>query len=339
MKKQIALLLAVLMIFSLTACGANLKTTEAVTEAATLPKSEEAIPSHVSLQAEKNGQSLKVDADVMHPDSIPAQQVILIQDDDALQRLYDYLIPDPSQVGKEDEEGNLVGQYFDIGEQFYSAYLFYGDYRIRDWNDKDLDAGKFYQPYITSKRPGGFQKSAMEVAEQLNDFLADYTCLTMEPFNICAIEGKDGAYNILDRTLFEGCTMLGRELGDCRAYVRGSGIEELQGCFLLKESNRIPLKTKVPFQDILKKLQEDFSDYTFRETVTIQAIDPCYLVVPYRDTWELHPVWAFLGEASGSYTAPHEDWPSRSPSAIAYLYDMDTGILNVMDANSFLRYY
>ena len=335
MKKQIALLLAVLMIFSLTACGANLETDET----ATLPKTEQAIPGHVSLQAEKNGQHLKVDADVMHPDSIPDEQVILIQDDDAVQRLYEYLIPDPSQDGKKDEQGNLVGQFFQSGEQFQCAgSLYYGDCRIMDRNDKDLDEGKAFEPYITSIQPGSYQKTALEAAEQLNDFLSDYTCLTMKPVNICANEGRDGAYDINNLTLFEGRHLMGRDLGGCSAYVRESGIEEIQGCFLLKESNRNPLETRVPFQEILNKLQEDYSDYTFRETVTIQAIDPCYLAVPYRDTWELHPVWAFLGEASGSYTAPHEDWPESSPEPIAYLYDMDTGILNII-ANSFLRYY
>ena len=336
MKKQIALLLAVLMIFSLTACGANQETDET----ATLSKTEQTIPAHVSLQAEKNGQRLKVDADVMHPDSIPKAKVILIQDDDAVQRLYDYLIPDPSQDGKEDEQGNLVGQFFQNGEQFQGAgSLYYGDCRIMDRNDKDLDEGKAFEPYITSIQPGSYQKTALEVAEQLNDFLADYTCFSMKPATICAHEGRDGAYDIYDLTLFEGRYMLGRDLGSLSAYVRESGIEAIQGEFLLKESHRIPLETRVPFQDILSKLQEDFSDYTFRETVTIQAIDSCYLAVPYRDTWELHPVWAFLGEASGGYTAPHDDWPERSPAPITYLYDMDTGVLNVLDANFISRYY
>ena len=319
MKKQIALLLAALMIFSLTACGANLKTAEAVTEAATLPNSEEAIPSHVSLQAEKNGQNLKVDADVMHPDSIPEEQVILIQDDDSVQRLYDYLIPDPSQDGKEDEQGNLVGQFFQSGKPFQGAgSLYYGDCRIMDRNDKNLDMGHAFEPYITAIQPGGYQETGLEVAERFHDFLADYTCLSLTPVNILACEGRDGAYHIDDLTLFEGRHLLGRDLGGCSAYVRESGIEEIQGDFLLKESHRIPLETRVPFQDILSKLQEDYSDYTFRETVTIQAIEPCYLVVPYRDTWELHPVWAFLGEASGSYTAPHDDWPDSSPEPITY---------------------
>lgn len=276
MKKQIALLLTMLMIFSLTACGAEAEiTAETLTEAAALPNTEESIPSHVSLQAEKDGQVLKVEADVMHPDSIPEEQIILIHDDNAVQRLYDHLIPDPSQDGKEDEQGNLVGQYFDAGDSYSGpGSLMYRDCRLRDINEKNLDEGKAFEPYLTSIKPGSYEKTALEVTEQLNQFLTDYTCLTLKPFNLRACEGRDGAYDIYELTLFEGRHLLGRDLGYFRAYVRESGIEEMQGNFLLKVSQRIPLETRIPFQEILSRLQEDFSDYTFRETVTIQAIDP-----------------------------------------------------------------
>lgn len=334
MKNIISLLTVGLMISCLTACSAESTSETTVSlEAAETP-----VPARIQFETEHNGQSLKIDAAVNSAGQVPSEKIELVYDADAEKALYDVLVDDPSLLGYSDSEGRLAGISFN--PEFVLGTLKFVDHRKTDWHEQEIDPNADpWHPYITSIKPGNMQKSGAEAADALSDFLETYSCLEYLPFSVNAREGADGAYNIIMLPVFEGAHILSRDMHMANAQVRESGLEDFQGTLLLKEAQRLPLENPISFQQILDQFKSEYHQYTFAKTVNIRRVEACYVAVPNKNSWTLHPAWAFLGDTSDGFVEPYSEYHSSSHSLIGYVYDMEDGFLDVLDGNQLLEFF
>lgn len=341
MKRLLAILIVCITVFSLTACGAQHQAENAGPTESGSSEASASLPSQVQFETEHNGQTLKIDADISVPQEVPTEKIVLVYDEDAEKALYDALIDDPSLIDYEDSEGKFAGISFDSNRpEFSLGYMRYGDHRKTDMHEKGVDPdADFFRPYMTSIKPGNMQKSGEEAAQELISFLENYSCLQYFPLSVTATEGADGAYSMHLLPAFEGAHILGRDMYMGTAQVRESGLEEFMGSLLLKEAERLPLENPLSFQEILERFQSDYHQYTFEKNIHIRSIEACYVAVPNKDSWALHPSWAFLGTTSGGFIEPYSDYHSSSYSVIGYIYDMETGFLDVLDGNSLMEYF
>ena len=334
MKTYISLILAAALLLSLSGCGAPQGSVPEAIPEETAPDA--ALPSSVSWQEEKDGQTLTIQADVECGDAIPDKMYTLTFDQDARQRLFDALIEDPADLAHEDEQGRTVGITFDTELHHGSPLgdIYFEDHRKTDWNEKSLDQEKFWDPgYFSPMKPGNFQISSREAAGEMAEFLSGYSCLDYVPARAEAREGADGAYYIHFSATFRDLNILSRDMPGLSGQIRESGMEAFQGTLLLKEADSQAISDPLTFQQALARLKTDFFESSYAKNLTIERILCCYTAMPGDDSWRLSPAWVFLGQETGGYIDPYGDYHMPDSLPAAYVYDMNDGFLDILDAN------
>lgn len=334
MKKMISILMAVTILLSLTGCTAS---ASALPETAGEPlPSEIPLSDSISFHSEQGSQSLTIAAQVSLPQEIPTETWTLTYDAQARERLFEKLITDPADLAHEDENGRTVGITFDTQLHYGSPLgdIYFEDHRKTDWHEKSLDEAKFWgKGYFSPHKPGNFQISAKDAAQDMADFLKDYSCLDFVPARAEAREGSDGAYYFHLSTVFRDLPVLSRDLPPISGQVRESGIEGFQGVLLLKEAQQQTIENPLSLQQALERLKTDCFQSTYARNITFDRILCCYVAIPHQDSWVFRPSWVFLGQESGGYIDPYTDYHMQEDAPIAYLYDLEDGFLDIMNAN------
>ena len=331
MKKSIARILACTLLLSLTGCAnAEPKLQETAAPAA----QQQVIPEHISFSAFEGGQALTIEATADLPEQIPQDYLVLGYDQEAGDRLFKELVPDPEKLAHPDEEGRIVGIHFETNNEWDSpGYLYFENHDMTDWDEHNLD-GHYDSYYITDKKPGNYQKSAQEVLTELATHLEDYSCLQFTPVHAAAVEGSTGAYYWRMAPSFEGIPIHGNDFGFLGGQIRETGQELIRGNLLLKIADRPQMEDPLSFTEALDRLKAEWAQYTYAKSICIDRILFCYMAIPEQDHWILSPAWVFQGDQSKECVSPYEERHNGDHSRINYIYEIRDGFLDVSEFNS-----
>ncbi len=267
----------------------------------------------ISRTAQRDGQSLTMEAAVEVPDLTTMEKVKLNFDEEAFQAVGKDLVlsqypdlkegrsPDGYRGWSKDTPEQLIIGFHAEDESFRSGWCYYLDV-LRDLNGQDMgDDGVriFDAHYLTPHIPNKLGMTSAEAAEKMNEQLSQYSCFTYKPYSVAALNIKEkpestGYYQAQLQPRFEGRPVVGRGAMNVSACLSAEGMFTFQGTMLLKETDRIPLETHITLEEAVDQFQEEFTDFTYREQITVNRITAGYVAVSvYNGTWTLHPAWIF----------------------------------------------
>ncbi len=333
MKKLLLLALAAAMVLGcLSGCGR---------EPEPVPEETAYVPERVSVntQAELEGKTLSIDAEVTVPDLSRLEKITLNFDEEAFQAAGRDLVlsrypglkegrnPDGNRGWSEiTEEGK--GIIFDCQDDGFEAGRCYYEDLDNELNGQDMpgDEGRYFDAgYFTENIPNKLGMTSLEAAEKIGEELAKYSCFTYEPWSVTACNVREdpdssGYYSALMKPCFEGRPIYGAQYAS--AHMSAEGLFAFQGTVVLKETGRTQVTCVLDLDAAVERFREEFVEVALRDSIQVERISAGYLAgSEYDGTWTLHPAWIF----------EYRDGDREHGNDYVCAYKMETGTLFIVD--------
>lgn len=339
MTKQICFLLAAFMaITCLTGCAPKAAVSQPTMDMKPEPAKETIVSVKEELQS--NGSTLTIDTEVTVPDLSALEEITLVFDEAALDKMVEELVH--SQYPGLDE-GTMDGYRswsvqtpeqllfsFDcIDDGFDAGWTGYLDV-ARNLNGQDMgddELARWTPHYMTPYIPDKLEITSAEAGDTIASFLEQYSCFDYKPWNIVgcncrSIPDSSGYYQAQMQPYYNGLPVFMDQIPLVGACLSAEGIFEFQGILALTEHSRNTAEINMTLQEAVELFKSDFADNPRGDSATVNRIFAGYIAESYYDeTRVLFPAWFFEYSYSETHPNTGEEMIIHSTS----MYRMDNG--------------
>lgn len=335
-KRMMLLLCAALAVNCLTGCSQ-----EQVEE--TVPAGAEPQIVSVVEHTTVDGMELVIDAQVEVPDLRAMEEIQLTFDEALLDKMVEELVH--SQYPGL-EEGTMDGyrswsvstpetlQFsFDCDDNSFEAgWTGYLDVQ-QNLNGQDMgdDEMMRWTPcYMTPHIPDKLNMTSEEAAEEMADFLEQYSCFDYTPRNVVAVNcsqipGFPGYYQAMMQPQYDGWPVYIDGTPYVSMCLSAEGVFTFQGVMILKEKERSSVEAAMTLEEAVERFKADCPMLINNDRVTkvtIEKISAGYVAVCHYDgTWVLSPIWLF----EYGRTEPHLNTGEEVTYYSTCIYRMEDG--------------